>query len=1225
MKTRHCPNCDTLIHTSDQSADGVVQCSKCGQRFRIRSKGKAEQGNSPTNVESKPSSLRELPIKTPEPSRGRLVPRHNDAQHNWFEDDKHVGDESSPSESNRYLKWGLAAVLAFICVVGLLLAVLVVPYGGKNSGQQIPKQQHVAGSDSNIAGPKADDTTPNSPLNSQADSANEVVVIDKPIGAEPEKTSKNPLDEWLVATDRPNDYQFQITPRQLPEIKIDRPGGRDSLVGASFSEEQKMIAEFGKKLALDGQATERLWSGVPDDFSIQTLDFVVRFAAMNQPIIAIRRANSRLGAQGLSPKKEVDLTKFRKSVHTTLPFTKEQLEAPTELVTINLRDNKEIATFPVEAQNPSRLFARVRPDGKQLIVQEVDIRNFRLRGYAIIDAGNFKTYQHFKPTETTVWIDYVSNHEIALLQRKPEAKHFNLVFYDLDARKTITELLLDEVEQLPNALRAEGYELAEDGKWYCMHQLSACTTADQKYLIIPGKRQLCFISIASRSVVGTIPLSKEPADDVVLSTQNGDQQVLVAAIYPKSPPRALRIDFATGKVDSYSFTGEQLHGGHVKRVSNGPVADTLSVAGRFFQYPVSRIPFDYRAKAVRTTLLSFGKRELTLQRFDHAPEQVISWKPAYKQESIDYITEQLSRNAVYDREPTKKVVQKTPTVVNLNRGNGWRAGLISSRPLPPILPASDLEIMPFPQAHNLERGIALFVHPRFLPKENLILSNHDNKFDSAVRAVFIDLKSRRCDNEIKLYDDVITDRYLGPRPKEFLYPMVLALSPDGKVVATQDPMYMGRVDLTDDHGKRLASVQLHEGKAPIDWLGFIDQNRLAEVSNGKLTAWDTTTWEPLYQAAGDYQNVVCHRMENQVIAVARGGEIDILDLAKGELITRLKPTLPGGEFSMISLSPDGQQLAAARCLKSRHSFRSDYDDHVILSVFELATGKEARMYRCPLPTSFSWLTGQHIMTFGQKRTTLFDVRFPIPLGNGHTPIIGAQRREAFSLFGDRTMVRQLPDGSLWVGDVQNAKHKEQPKFISSSNRVRLDSADMKKLLDPNNKPIDLKGTPIRVLASIGTANDSKLLAERIAKKLEGQGFQIGKGGYTLKLERLIHGATTQLSNDKGKTLSVPAMSVSIGLYDQKDKLIWSTQNQAYNFDQLDKSRYLKSTRKNGNVIIRRYEFPNDPRQAVLAELSEAAAQKVDVEIPHAVLSTQDGQGASKALPYLLSDLISGHY
>jgi hypothetical protein len=203
---------------------------------------------------------------------------------------------------------------------------------------------------------------------------------------------------------------------------------------------------------------------------------------------------------------------------------------------------------------------------------------------------------------------------------------------------------------------------------------------------------------------------------------------------------------------------------------------------------------------------------------------------------------------------------------------------------------------------------------------------------------------------------------------------LIDLSPTGDRLAIQTTDNPPRVHVWDAEGKRVAKLKPTDAKAPITWIGFIDDSRMLTLEGERLRLRDLGTGQVTYIVKGTFRAPVVLSPRRTWAAAFDGTAFVWLRTADGVIggrtpLPALKPQ--AGEFVGTvhgAFSPDGTRFVASRSAHGPMGFFR------CLSVWDVATGKptDAGDYQVPsgLPEPVQWCGPRQILLGGWRMADL---------------------------------------------------------------------------------------------------------------------------------------------------------------------------------------------------------------------------------------------------------------
>ena len=245
------------------------------------------------------------------------------------------------------------------------------------------------------------------------------------------------------------------------------------------------------------------------------------------------------------------------------------------------------------------------------------------------------------------------------------------------------------------------------------------------------------------------------------------------------------------------------------------------------------------------------------------------------------------------------------------------------------------------------------------------------------------------------------------------------LSPTGERLAMQPVDNPPRLIVWSSDGKRVASLKPPDVAVPPTWFGFVDDERLLVLMNGKLQLRDINTGKVAYTVEGKFRGSPVLSAGRTWVAAFDGTAFVWVRTADGKVCGRTPtPELKAkaGQFhgeATCAFSPDGTLFLASRTTSGAMGFFR------CLSVWDVATGKPIdssdHSVGGGLPESLQWCGPRQILLGGAR---LIDLDLGLATGAG-----GYRTRDA------GVVARTTPDGRFWY--MPSCKRPYVPNDIDS--------------------------------------------------------------------------------------------------------------------------------------------------------------------------------------------------
>jgi hypothetical protein len=432
---------------------------------------------------------------------------------------------------------------------------------------------------------------------------------------------------------------------------------------------------------------------------------------------------------------------------------------------------------------------------------------------------------------------------------------------------------------------------------------------------------------------------------------------------------------------------------------------------------------------------------------------------------------------------------------------------------------------------------------------------------------------------------------LGPKPSPYSHQTLsdAALAPDGSLAvraAYSTQMHVFAPGATE-------ARPVGDPDARADWFDWSADNRLLTVAGGKLTAWDATSGQPVYQVGTEYRGPAALAPARNWLVVAVGPSqkinpheakyLEVVDAATGKCRGRL-----GGEgkWMTLAVSADGTRLAGYRYAgPGINPIHSD-DFYYEIRDWDLATGRQDGAVK------FYDSAGGALMLLGPRRLVLNGNFKTIDL-NSHVAV-GSQS------FPER------PFGSYQVlGDDRVWWWAEKPGVLHAlSGEV------------PDDPTIVFKpGVPVKVEAACGDAARDRRVAAALAGAVQQAGYPVGSGEWTVRVTaQEVDSDFSMTMTGTGKNLVVPMVRGEIQLIAPGGQVVQTVKHLG-RFPGPQSKFFKKSstvlTGGGGSASEQSYDFGGrDPRSA----MAEEAWEKFVATLPGAEWPRGARKSGDKYLP-----------
>jgi WD40 repeat protein len=196
----------------------------------------------------------------------------------------------------------------------------------------------------------------------------------------------------------------------------------------------------------------------------------------------------------------------------------------------------------------------------------------------------------------------------------------------------------------------------------------------------------------------------------------------------------------------------------------------------------------------------------------------------------------------------------------------------------------------------------------------------------------------------------------GPRALEHM-----ATSPSGQrliTISEQESFVSGPLqlwELGDDELKHVKSWNVNSGERgkKIEWIGWVDDERVLTLNRNSLTMWSIDRPRGVYQITGQGLNAPTLSPGGKQIAVGSETGVTVHDVGTGELLTRIP--MSHSFIRRVAFSPSGKLLAVS--------------GSSTLDVYDLTTGKktvDAYAASAGSNKGLSWLDEEHVLVGGSN-------------------------------------------------------------------------------------------------------------------------------------------------------------------------------------------------------------------------------------------------------------------
>jgi WD40 repeat protein len=194
----------------------------------------------------------------------------------------------------------------------------------------------------------------------------------------------------------------------------------------------------------------------------------------------------------------------------------------------------------------------------------------------------------------------------------------------------------------------------------------------------------------------------------------------------------------------------------------------------------------------------------------------------------------------------------------------------------------------------------------------------------------------------------------GPRTLERM-----AISPSGQrliTISEQETFVSGPLqlwELAGDELKHVKSWYVNSGERgkKIEWIGWVDDERIITVDGNSLTMWTIDGPRGVYQINGEGLKAPAFSPGGKQMAVGTSTGVSVHEVATGELLTRIEMNHSFGRH--VAFSPSGKLLAVTGAST--------------VDVFDLTTGEKtvgAYAASSGSDKGLSWLDEEHVLVGG---------------------------------------------------------------------------------------------------------------------------------------------------------------------------------------------------------------------------------------------------------------------
>jgi WD40 repeat protein len=366
--------------------------------------------------------------------------------------------------------------------------------------------------------------------------------------------------------------------------------------------------------------------------------------------------------------------------------------------------------------------------------------------------------------------------------------------------------------------------------------------------------------------------------------------------------------------------------------------------------------------------------------------------------------------------------------------------------------------------------------------------------DDQTRIEIVDLKAGRVSAVVK-----------GPRNLK-----QVAVSPSGQkliTVSEVETFKHGPLELWEIAGKELKHLKSWHASAEdnhqLEWIGWVDDERLMTIDRQGLTMWSIGGPEGEYQITGNGMRAPSFSPGGKQFAIGTDQGVSIHDVASGELLTRL--AMEHGFNRRVAFSPSGKLIAASGTST--------------VEIYDASTGEKGIVAYCGSAghdKDLCWLGEEHVLVGGADLIHL-PSQMTVWTYQHHAENVVPMGGRVWYVFGNHEAMAilpfQLPHGA--VKPVADSELVLKPgDEVSIQTELSFDMGT-----DVQGNPVSVQDQLKQALDKAGfqVVDDSakKLVArtmpgetKEIQYRMFGAGFQTEKASYTqrvFELELVVDG------------------------------------------------------------------------------------------------------------------------
>jgi DNA-directed RNA polymerase subunit RPC12/RpoP len=372
-------------------------------------------------------------------------------------------------------------------------------------------------------------------------------------------------------------------------------------------------------------------------------------------------------------------------------------------------------------------------------------------------------------------------------------------------------------------------------------------------------------------------------------------------------------------------------------------------------------------------------------------------------------------------------------------------------------------------------------------------------------------------------------------------------------------------------------------------------NRIVFVQDGSIYGFDPTTQKMIFKRTGQYVPITDWAHHRSWFAVWNEKQAELIDIENGACITVCRSGDAEGTIAQMRVAPDDSQLAAIFSMPNAENTRTENR----CVVWNLTDGNAQTVVFGHLDKAFAksveWLTPDHVCVTSATSsldlglTAVYDLKSKIKLGD----ILAYSNHTVTNL--------ETLSAGQWIGPRSN-------DLLSNTQPLRLQAADWKVSaieLPKSARIRDAKDIPVCIEVDFeGDLAASQAMANNFAKSAVAQGWELGGGGYRLKVQ-LVRSESKdpqQVIRSGFSTIPYKAFSMKMELidakgtkiHDRESQLVWDSWSSKYRTKRETIS--VKDDPRTSNMpaggrdkivtTMTEYDFKGDIGECMFAELKE---------------------------------------